>query len=306
MSSNYDTFNEIEEDLDNFIEILLEEKEAYEEYNEKKGELTEDVKIFEDFFEDFNIETSNISLNNFEDVENDLLTINEKFEELDNNLEGLGSKEFIETCNSNFSVLDTIEENFKELYSEIKKVIIDFKKSTNYYMKIYENILRKIAEIKENSGDNEKKEEMIVNIDRTLELFKEQFNLIDEFLNIESGFTWWRFEDEYEISEEVDLISVERSKFQMTQLENDKRDISGTLATFKDLLVENCPQYGEFYITLNEILEQKHKKNNFSLADLEDEEQLINILNSLEEENLRDIIYKLSEFGLIKSFFSID
>lgn len=306
MSSNYDTFNEIEEDLDNFIEVLLEEKEAYEEYEEKKGELTEDVKIFDDFFEDFNNETSSISLNNFEDVENELLTINEKLKELDSNLEGLGSKEFIETCNSNLNELDTIEGNFKDIYSEIEDVLIDFKKSTSYYMKIYENVLRKIAEIKENSGDNEKREEIIVNIDRTLELFEEQFNLIDEFLNIESAFNLWRFEEEYEISEEGDLVSVDRSKFQMIKLENDICDITGTLATFKDLLVENCPQYGEFYITLNEILEQKHKKNDFSLADLEDEEQLINIVNSLEEENLRDIIYKLSEFGLIKSFFSID
>ena len=104
---------------------------------------------------------------------------------MDRSLLNLDSENFINKCISNSKKLEHIEEGFREVYEFVKNYFKGNYDRKIYFRKKYVEALEKFANIKKDSGESEKGEELSNKIKEQLELFNNKSELLDEFLKFE-------------------------------------------------------------------------------------------------------------------------
>ena len=209
---------------------------------------------------------------------------------------------FIERCEKSINYLKEIEQNFNDLFEKVKKKVSKFMKPFIKNKEMYLKTLKKLANIKFEGDDKSK---FISNLDGISQDIDDSLVYIEEFLTIQHNFSSWKFDDQVRDIDEVDYIFVERGQYNLTKIENSSDEYIQHLEKLKNILLENCGKYGEFYIELNKFLEEESLKE-FVISDIENEENFEKYMKELGVENLFTIIQNLSKFGLIRTKYTIE
>ena len=296
-------FNQLESNLEQFIKNLDKERNKYNELIFWLSKLKHDFNVFKDFFKNYSLKNCNIEINDYEGLDKSFEKLEKKTSEMKKDLETCTDNQiFIERCEKSINYLKEIEQNFNDLFEKVKKKVSKFMKPFIKNKEMYLKTLKKLANIKFEGDDKSK---FISNLDGISQDIDDSLVYIEEFLTIQHNFSSWKFDDQVRDIDEVDYIFVERGQYNLTKIENSSDEYIQHLEKLKNILLENCGKYGEFYIELNKFLEEESLKE-FVISDIENEENFEKYMKELGVENLFTIIQNLSKFGLIRTKYTIE
>ncbi len=258
--------------------------------------------IFEDFFQNYIKTKSIIKINNWANIKKNFKDLDKKIEEMNKSIVTKKSKTFISKCNENVEELKSIEETFDELFNSIKSEIEKQKNSLIKTKTSFEEMLEKIIDIKYKGS---KQKNYKIEVQEIFIVFNDNLKPIDNFLGIENPFSYWTYKKKPKDEENTLFVYVKKEKYQIVSLENQLNLLKESLNRLKELLLENCGKYGEFYIALNEHLEEENSTE-FTLIDIENSIKIKKALEELGESDISKILNEMSKWGLIKTKYFID